>query len=82
MIYKPGDIVRCIDNRNTWKSLTIGKLYTVLNHYIDNDNEKNIRVIDDNGRGIGYYEKRFELAGPLTESQKLDNIQRNILEDL
>lgn len=80
MNYKIGDRLRCIEELG---GVTVGKIYTIKFHwklqipYIPIDKDP------DNGYTIESTNKYFELVKEnLSEIEKLDQIQYNILHDV
>ena len=65
--FKVGDKVKCLKNRDYVGSLTLGKIYTVVQV-----SPAFTWVIDDLGRKFGYYDDRFEL----TLSEKEPEVQQ------
>lgn len=55
MSFKKGDLVRCIDDTNVTKTLTVGTSYVVA---VDQGVSKFVRL---EGKSFGYYASRFEL---------------------
>jgi hypothetical protein len=62
--FKVGDKVKCLKNRDYVGSLTLGKIYTVVQV-----SPAFTWVIDDLGHKFGYYDDRFELAGSEKEPE-------------
>lgn len=70
-MFKPGDIVRCVDNDMWEDCLTVGKEYKVLDYVpaarvavsVPDENVlPEVVVRDDEGIKFGYRETRFELS--------------------
>jgi hypothetical protein len=64
MTFQVGDVVRCIEGKNQYKSdipiLVPGKLYTILSVTIDD--EEFVQV--DCGMSSNFFAHRFELVNP------------------
>lgn len=56
-ISKPKLIVRCIDNKGSERSLTIGKEYEVIKEY-----SKLYKIKDERGEKLGWCKLRFEVV--------------------
>jgi len=63
--FKVGDKVKCLKNRDYVGSLTLGKIYTIVQV-----SPAFTWVIDDLGHKFGYYDDRFELAESEPEQPK------------
>lgn len=69
-MFKPGDIVKCIDNNFVKKSLIVGKKYTVLSTY-----NESICVHQHNGNSY-YYSTHFKLDINDVRKQKLKKLNK------
>ncbi len=63
--FKVGDRVKCVDDRDYMDSLTLDRIYTIVQ-----GSPAFTWVIDDRGHKFGYYGDRFELAESEKEQPK------------